>query len=549
MYFYYIMSYSNGLLPSTTTSTNKPQRGLPGVGFKLTDNGNFDIDGKRLTNVADPVNGDDATNKNYVNTENNKQDIVIADKASKSDLNSKLSIDGSISMASNLNMNSNKVINVSGGTDTGDSVNYGQLLEHTENHQNNYHLQPSFTFYKNFGNEGKLPRSTQIKLFPNHTHHGLNWAPKEGSDSGFGAQAWVSLKMTNNLPVGIYTVVFELFSGISDGSGGVTQLNNETLLQQVHGDANYKIITFSHDYQTTHSKAVIQFNSNGQAGEITFQIRYYGSSYNNSTLNFLFFARVLAGRQGPAFNHTLFDEDDVQFQNQILYFEDVNLNENKIKGLAVPSEDKDGVNKKYVDDEIAKLPHSDTGTLKLDGSRAMTGTLDLGEQRVVNIKPFVEDDSSQAASDAQKYDLVNWEKIHQIRADLHRELNQVEYEALNRTNPNPMQANINMNDHFITGFKDPNPSDSYYAASVNFVNKNIDDKIKESKEKSISTVVQDNIFEKVMTDNLFKDKDDGIKLISAINYHLLHRVNTQTYLFKIDKDKPESPHRNLYNGI
>ena len=237
----------------------------------------------------------------------------------------------------------------------------------------------------------------------------------------------------------------------------------------------------------------------------------------------------------------------------------MNLNENKIKGLAAPSEDKDGANKKYVDDEIAKLPHSDTGTLKVDGSRAMTGTLDLGGQRVVNIKGFVEDDSSQAASDAQKYDVVNWEKIHEIRGDLKRELNQLSYEALNRINPDPMQANINMNDHFITGLKDPNPSDADYAASVNFVNKNIDDKIKESKEKSISTVVQDNIFEKVMTDNLFKDNDDGIKLISAINYHLLHRVNTQTYLFKIDKDKPESynarlsinlsPHRNLYNGI
>ena len=211
--------------------------------------------------MAAPVNGNDATNKNYVNTENAKQDIAIADKASKNDLDSKLNIDGSNSMTSNLNLNNNKATNLSGGTDIGDAVNYGQLLEHTENHQNNYHLQPSFTFYKNFGNEGKLPRSTRIKLFSNHTHHGLNWAPKEGSDSGFGGQAWVSLKMTNNLPVGIYTVVFELFSGISDSSGGVTQLNNETLLQQVHGDANYKIITFSHDYQTTHSKAVIQFNS------------------------------------------------------------------------------------------------------------------------------------------------------------------------------------------------------------------------------------------------------------------------------------------------
>ena len=245
---------------------------------KDKDGNYFDLKQNVIRNTEpyyDGLFGDnDLVSKNYVDIQNARQNIAIADKASKNDLDSKLNIDGSNSMTSNLNLNNNKATNLSGGTDKGDAVNCGQLLEHTENHHNNYNLQPSITFYKNFGNEGKLPRSTRIKLFSNHNHHSLNWVPKEGSDSGFGGQAWVSLKMTNNLPVGIYTVVFELFSGISDSSGGVTQLNNETLLQQVHGDANYKIITFSHDYQTTHSKAFIQFNSNGQAGEITFQIRY-----------------------------------------------------------------------------------------------------------------------------------------------------------------------------------------------------------------------------------------------------------------------------------
>ena len=272
------------------------QKGDPGIGFKLTDNGNFNIDGKLLTNVAGPLNGDDATNKNYVDAENAKQNIAMADKASKNDLDSKLNIDGSNSMTSNLNMNSNKAINLSGGTDKGDAVNYGQLLEHTENHQNNYHLRQSFTFYRNFGNGAIIQHLNNIQINSNHNHHGLNWVSKEGYDSGFGGQAWASIKITNNLPAGVYTVVFETFAAISNSSGGVTQLNNETLLQQVHGDANCKIITFSHDYQTTHSKAVIQFTSNGQAGEITFQIRYYGSSYKNSTLNFLFFSRVLVGR-------------------------------------------------------------------------------------------------------------------------------------------------------------------------------------------------------------------------------------------------------------
>ena len=599
-------------------------KGDPGIGFKLTDNGNFNIDGKLSTNVAGPVNGDDATNKNYVDTENAKQDIAIADKASKNDLDSKLNIDGSNSMTSDLNLNNNKVINISGGTNNGDAVNYGQLLSHSSNnHQNNYHLQKSFTFYKNFGDKAQL--NIQNINITNHNHHDLLVVKKEGSDPGFHGEAWVSLKMTNDLPAGDYTVIFETFSANIVSASNITFLNNETLLQQVRGDANYKIITFSHDYQTTYSKSYIQFTTNGNARDITFEIRYYGSSYNNSNLNFLFYSRVVAGRIGYAFNHKIFDIDDVQLNNQILYFDDIQMNNNKIKGLAEPSEDshaanmkyvndqiqtqvnslfsknshsydlqpnftfvspypgsvfntwrgitlqhnhgtwyrvtptvisgqyfvlnfsaqhnnlkpgnytalfelfslnneviindvstmtfyntaansnykfiqlksrrvdnnhkkiimqfevirnpgvlngdlkwrrslshiiqtvrfaffhriieglydldfdhgvfdadpqqlffidslslnnkrltdvadptdpKDSVNKTYVDDEIAKLPHSDTGTLKLDGSRAMTGTLNLGGQRVINIKEFVEDDSSQAASDAQKYDEV-----------------------------------------------------------------------------------------------------------------------------------------------
>ena len=196
-------------------------------------------------------------------------------------------------MNANLNLNNQKITNLGNATDNKDAVNFSQLKTHTDSHLNNYHLQPSFTFYRNFGNQGKLPRSTRIKLFSNHNHHGLNWVKKEGSDSGFGGQAWVSLKMTNNLAAGVYTVVFETFSAIS--AGNVTQLNNETLITQVYGHGGYTIITFSHDYQTTHSKAFIQFTSDGKPGQIIFQIRYYGSSYNNSTLNFLFYSRVVAG--------------------------------------------------------------------------------------------------------------------------------------------------------------------------------------------------------------------------------------------------------------
>ena len=54
----------------------------------------------------------------------------------------------------------------------------------------------------------------------------------------------------------------------------------------------------------------------------------------------------------------------------------------------------DKASKSYVDNEIAKIPKPDTDVLKLDGSKAMSGDLDMGNQAIINIKPFVEDDSS-----------------------------------------------------------------------------------------------------------------------------------------------------------
>ena len=49
------------------------QQGPPGLGFKLTINGNYDIEKKRLTNVGAPTDDDDATTKEYVDDELNSK--------------------------------------------------------------------------------------------------------------------------------------------------------------------------------------------------------------------------------------------------------------------------------------------------------------------------------------------------------------------------------------------------------------------------------------------------------------------------------------------
>ena len=49
----------------------------PGVGYKLRSNGNFDIDGKRLTNVGEPTGDGDATTKLILNLNTLKKLIKL----------------------------------------------------------------------------------------------------------------------------------------------------------------------------------------------------------------------------------------------------------------------------------------------------------------------------------------------------------------------------------------------------------------------------------------------------------------------------------------
>ena len=102
--------------------------------------------------------------------------------------------------------------------------------------------------------------------------------------------------------------------------------------------------------------------------------------------------------------------------------------------------------------------------------------------------------------------------FHTERGELKRLINEVGYDALNRKNPDTMEDDIDMAQHSITNLKDPQPSDASHAASVNYVtdailnrnfsvissfNDEINEKIKESEEKSIQTVNQENVFKKV----------------------------------------------------
>ena len=82
------MSYSNGLLSdqSYQTANEYVQRGLPGVGFKLTVMGDYDMQNKKLTNVKSGTDSNDAVNKSQLDATTNllhgsRAGDVVNDKA------------------------------------------------------------------------------------------------------------------------------------------------------------------------------------------------------------------------------------------------------------------------------------------------------------------------------------------------------------------------------------------------------------------------------------------------------------------------------------
>ena len=656
------MDYSNGQL-ETSSGTGQGERGepgLPGIGFNLTDDGNFDLDSKRLTDVADPVDDGDAATKKYVDDENARQDIAINSKAEGDRV---LPLDGSKSMMGNLQMGSKKITDLGDGSDDGDAVNYSQLISHTTDHKKDYQLASSFKIYRDFGDKGELTKSR--RQISGHLHLDLyDVGGIEGRDTGFNGEAWSSLKMTNTLGRGIYTVVFETFSFYN------SLLNDETLLYSVHGDAHFQIITFSHDWEsgsggnTPHSKAYIQFSSDGQPGEIKFQIRYYGRSYNNLSLDLLFYSRVLRGKHTNTFDHQLFDVKETESGNAFLFFENIKMNDNQIFGLPQPTGPQQPATKKYVDDNALLLsggnmtgsfsmqgnriyslpiptglqqpatkeytekyflrrtgnettdynadskklvnladPTNDndaankgyvlqqvgnvdlTAYLRRDGTQSMTGNLQMGDHTITGIRSSSGDDAALTNGGAKSLYLplsgnkgmegilnmsnnairylkmppndpssgnppddcaLNFKYFHSQRGDLERQINAVGSKAFSIDGSDPMGGNLDMNGNNIIRLKDPLPSNSQYAASVNFVNKTISDsnanlskiidrKITEAEKFNIKNSTQNNAFLFVMEDDLFREDDDDLTKVGEVDKDF-YQIKKATYEFTIKYD-------------
>ena len=625
------MGYSNGLLESEVKggSGERGEQGLPGIGFKLTDDGNFDIDGKRLTDVSQPVDSGDATTKAYVD---------------------------------------------------------GEIGHHTSNF---YHLRQSFTFYDSSGTELALSTDSITGLVTDYGH-GYYKIPKSSDESTFST---LDIKIRNNLPKSTYSAIFYLYgyrnnrkmSGVDLGPIHFDVDSTNYNIKKYDDDDNTET--------TDHTKAIIWFTADGVGSielglrffdksithfvilsrcvegklNLGFSSNIFNVAYTSGDQTMYFEdinmnSRKIKNLGGPtgdgdAANKSYVDVENAKQDiaindkasksyvdgeiakvnidstpllprdgsrsmtgdldiggNNILSVENLDdykvddpyevrvrdlrsavnkeyLNEKFLKrdknnnyfdlrqkivrncepyydGLF---SDNDLVSKAFVQTEINKLPKPATNVLKLDGSRAMTGDLNMNNNLITNcgrLTMVADGNSPINMSNSYLYGLPdpisNDDAASKTYVDNRDNLN------LPLNGSRAMQGNLNMGDHTVTGIhsssadnavltvggakatyipllgyrsmqgninmanhsiinlKDPQPSDGSYAASVNFVNNTvnssnviingvIDKKIQESEERSIQAVQQENIFEKVMVDDLFILDDDDIKKVAVVD--------------------------------
>ena len=138
----------------------KGVQGAPGIGFNLTADGNYDMVGKKLTNVGTPTSDTDSATKKYVDTHSGggKTSLITVDSNidmksqfsitklktpsdnddaatkkyvddSKVDGSVFLKLDGTRSMTGNLNMNNKRIINIPAPTGSKQPIplDYGDL--------------------------------------------------------------------------------------------------------------------------------------------------------------------------------------------------------------------------------------------------------------------------------------------------------------------------------------------------------------------------------------------------------------------------------------
>ena len=320
------MSYSNGLLPDQSYQTvNKyVQKGLPGVGFKLTVAGDYDMQNKKLVNVDEGENNQDVVNKHQL-------DVGLQTKPNKTSV---LLLDGTTHMVGDLDLRGNKIIL------PGEIQMDRKLITNLDTDENQDLSAVNMLTLKN---------KVEPKADKNYVDFEIT---KQNAliNNAFVKKTGDQMNGDLILPHDSYPV------------GGNT---NKTISYESQREI------FLSRQESFPMQADINMNNNFIQNIATPTSSHQVTNKGYCDYNFL--NRQSGGvLMGP-----------------------LSMNRNDLTGIPdTPKFGYSAVNKNYVDGEISKIPGTDISPfLKIDGSRAMTGNLDMDDHSIQKvIDPVNSDD-------------------------------------------------------------------------------------------------------------------------------------------------------------
>ena len=387
------MSYSNGLLSdqSYQTANKYVQRGLPGVGFKLTVTGDYDMQNKKLTNVKSGTDSNDAVNKSQLDA----------------------------------------TTNLLHGSRAGDVVNDKAVIYSNTGavHANSLYIEDP----PDQGNSNEVRIMTEHQSYPN-IHLNI---PDLHNFDGHGGRPKSELMVTSVEQTVTGKKVFENIE-VHDPTSNNQAANKsyaDTKLSLTGGTMTGDLILPHHNYPIPgNTNKVINYESQREiflSRQESFPMQADINMNNNFIQNI---ATPTSSHQVT--NKGYCDYNFLNRQKGGVLMGPLSMNRNDLTGIPdTPKFGFSAVNKNYVDGEITKI--DTTPFLKLDGTRAMTGNLDMGDHSIQKVGEPVNSD------DVATKNYVNSEIGH------------ISTPFLKLDGTRAMTGVLNMNDHKISNLKMP----------------------------------------------------------------------------------------------
>ena len=339
------MSYSNGLLSdqSYQTANKYVQRGLPGVGFKLTDTGDYDMQNKKLTNVKSGTDSNDAVNKSQLDA----------------------------------------TTNLLHGSRAGDVVNDKAVIYSNTGavHANSLYIEDP----PDQGNSNEVRLMTEHQSYPN-IHLNI---PDLHNFDGHGGRPKSELMVTSVEQTVTGKKVFENIE-VHDPTSNNQAANKsyaDTKLSLTGGTMTGDLILPHHNYPIPgNTNKVINYESQREiflSRQESFPMQADINMNNNFIQNI---ATPTSSHQGV--NKGYCDYNFLNRQKGGVLMGPLSMNKNDLIGIPdTPKFGYSAVNKNYIDTEITKV-HQNldlTPFLRNDGQRAMTGILNMDGNIIIRL--------------------------------------------------------------------------------------------------------------------------------------------------------------------